>query len=276
MFFSGIADEAGAPVADQIRAHKELGWSHIEVRMANNTTLSMASEEEFDAIHSELHRAGLQVSCFASPIAKRDIKGPLQQDTAELRTAIPRMRKMNTPFIRVMTWGNKSGVSEAEWRADAIARMKELAKMAEDGGITLVHENCVGWGGLGPDQTLELLAEVNSPALKLVYDTGNPVPHKQDPWDYYSRVKAHVVYVHIKDAVLTDEGHKYTFPGEGDGAVERVLADLLADGYGGGISIEPHLASGIRSDRNAPPEATFNAYIEYGRRLMALVEKVKG
>ncbi|RKY76941.1 sugar phosphate isomerase/epimerase, partial [candidate division KSB1 bacterium] len=30
MFFTGIADEAGKSLDVQIRAHKELGWDHIE------------------------------------------------------------------------------------------------------------------------------------------------------------------------------------------------------------------------------------------------------
>ena len=34
--------------------------------------------------------------------------------------------------------------------------------------MTLLHENCDGWGGLGPKQTLELLQAVGSPAVKLV------------------------------------------------------------------------------------------------------------
>ena len=32
MFFSGIADEAGKDINMQIKAHKELGWSFIEMR----------------------------------------------------------------------------------------------------------------------------------------------------------------------------------------------------------------------------------------------------
>ena len=275
MFFSGIADEAGSLIADQIRAHAKLDWSHIEVRKVNNTTLTLASDEEFDAIYADLQRAGLQVSCIASPIAKRDIMGPLQQDIDELRTAIPRMQRMNTPFIRIMSWSNKSAVSKAEWRAAAISRMKQLAEVAEDGGVTLVHENCDGWGGLGPEQTLELLAEVDSPALKLVFDTGNPVQYEQDSWEYYSKAKKHIVYVHIKDAVPAEGGVKFTFPGDGNGDIERVLTDLFADGYDGGISIEPHLGAGINSNRDASPDEKFNSYIKYGRRLMTLVEKVK-
>ena len=275
MFFSGIADEAGKPLEAQIRAHRALGWQHIEIRNVDETTLAYASDAEFDAIHGALQEAGLQVSCFAGQIANwaRDIMGPLEKDLDELRRAIPRMRKMETPFIRVMSWANKSAVEEAEWRRESIRRMKELARLAEDGGVTLVHENCDGWGGLGPKQTLDLLAEVNSPAFRLVFDTGNVLSHGHDTWDYYSQVKEHAVYVHIKD--WSREKSAATFPGEGDSEVRRILADLFASGYDGGLSIEPHIKAQVHLGTESDPKAMYDTYVEYGRRLMALVADIR-
>ena len=275
MFFSGIGDEAGKPLESQIRAHKELGWHHIEARSVNDTTLAYATDEQFDQIHSRLQETGLQVSCFASSIANwsRDIDGPFETDEDELRRAIPRMRRMGAPFIRVMSYANKSGVDEAEWRREAIRRLTDLAHMAEDGGVTLVHENCDGWGGLGPEQTLELLGEVNSPALKLVFDTGNTVWHDQDTWDYYSRVKSHIVYVHVKDRRASDK--QAVYPGEGQGEVRRIIADLISRGYDGGLSIEPHLAAVVHEGKESAPEVMYQTYVEYGCRLMALVNEIR-
>jgi len=137
-----------------------------------------------------------------------------------------------------------------------------------------VHENCDGWGGLGPKQTLELLKAVGSPALKLVFDTGNTVAHGQDSWQYYAQVKPHVAYVHIKD--YRKEGGKAVaaFPGEGKGDVLKILCDLLS-WYDGGLSIEPHIAAVVHEGKESGPEAMYSTYVEYGRRLMALVEKAK-
>ena len=82
MFLSGIADEAGKELETQIRAHKDIGFDHIEVRNVGETTLAYASDEEFDQIHAQLNEAGLQVSCFASQLANwaREITGPLDKD----------------------------------------------------------------------------------------------------------------------------------------------------------------------------------------------------
>jgi len=183
---------------------------------------------------------------------------------------------MGTPFIRIMSYANKSNIEVSRWRTEAVRRLRELTKMAEQGGVTLVHENCTGWGGLGPQQTLDMLAEIESPALQLVFDTGNPVQHEQDAWDYFIRCRKHIVYVHIKDANRTVDGKTlHCFPGEGKGAVRRIIKELSASGYNGGLSIEPHISSVIHEGKEAIPEEFYQSYVEYGRRLMKIVEETR-
>lgn len=278
MFFSGIADEAGKPLAMQIKAHKQLGWQHIEIRNVNETTLAWADDAEFDRIHAELDKAELQVSCFASQIANwsRDITAPADKDYDELKRAIPRMKKMKCPFIRIMSYSNKTNIADAEWRKEAVKRLKVMTKMAEDGGVILVHENCDGWGGHEIRNTLELISEMNSPAFKLVFDTGNPVGHKQNAWDYYVAVKPFIVYIHIKDGLTQPDGKvKWFWPGQGEGYVRKIIVDLLHRGYTGGLSIEPHIGSIVHEGKEATPETLFKSYVEYGKRLMRVVSEAE-
>ncbi len=274
MFFSGIADEAGDDIATQIKAHQELGWKHIELRNVSGASLTDLCDRTFEETVAQVGDAGMAISCFASQLCNwgRPVSKHPDIDRSELARSIPRMQRVGCQFIRTMSYPN-AGWSEDDWRDEVVARLKVLAKMAEDGGVVLVHENCDGWGGQGPEQTLELLERVGSPALKLVWDTGNPVPHEQDGWDYYTAVKDHVVYVHIKDGVMEDGKMTYTYPGEGDGRVRDVLADLRSRGYTGGLSIEPHLAAIVHEGKAASSvESAYERYTEYGRRLMALVE----
>jgi len=277
MFFSGIADEAGDDIVTQIKAQQELGWHHIELRNISGIGVADLSDRAFEDVVEKLSDAGIGVSCFASQLCNwaRPITKHPDIDRHELERAIPRMQRLGCPYIRTMSYPN-AGWPEEEWRDEVVARLKVLARMAEDGGVTLVHENCNGWGGLGPAQTMELLERVNSPALKLVYDTGNPVGHEQDPWEYYAGVKEDIVYVHIKDGKTTDGKTVFTFPGEGQGRVADVVKDILASGYDGGFSIEPHLAA-IVHEGKAASEAkdSYALYVEYGQRLMSLVEQVK-
>ncbi len=280
MFFSGISDEAGSDIDTQIRAHDDLGWEHLELRMVSGANITSVTDTLFDEIRDKLAAAGKRVSCFGSAIANwaRPITCDAEIDIADLKRAIPRMQALRTPFIRVMSYPNDPAhpISDREWRDESIRRMKTLARIAEDDGVTLVHENCSGWGGLSAENSNILLGEVNSPALRCVFDTGNPVTYGQDSWEYYKAIENDIVYVHIKDAKRVNGEDIYTFCGEGDGCVREILRDLWENGYKGGVSIEPHLAAIIHTGQAADSaQQLYDSYTEYGRRLMKLVNGVR-
>jgi sugar phosphate isomerase/epimerase len=133
--------------------------------------------------------------------------------------------------------------------------------------------------------TLKLLENV--PGLKLVFDTGNPpltpdfsmpFPYPmQDSWEFYKAVRPHIAYVHIKDAFLKKEGaaaeEVYTYPGEGEGHVVKIVEDLLRTGYYGGCSLEPHMKVVFHdASVQAAAGARFENYVEYGRRFMRILK----
>ena len=165
-----------------------------------------------------------------------------------------------------------------------------LVRLCEDAGVYYMHENCNNYGGQSPKHTLKLLEAIDSPNFKLVFDTGNPVMNydrqfgdalerMQNAWDFYSQVRDHIAYVHIKDGVCTEPNPNgfgkttYTYPGEGDGCVVRIVEDLIARGYDGGFSMEPHLKNVFHAQNGQSNEQQcYDAYVEYGRRFMKIVE----
>ena len=51
MILTGIADEAGKDIKTQIKAHKELGWDTIELRLVDGKNVACAlPEDEFKAV----------------------------------------------------------------------------------------------------------------------------------------------------------------------------------------------------------------------------------
>ncbi len=280
MFFSGISDESGKTIDTQIKAHQELGWRHLELRAIEGVNLTQLDDAHFDQVFNALEAANMKVSCLASAIANwaRPMTCDPAVDLDDLKQAIPRMHRLGVSFIRVMSYPNDPDhpLDDAAWRKESIDRMKVLARMAEDGGVTLVHENCSGWGGLSAENSNILLGEVNSPALKVVFDTGNPVTYGQNAWEYYQSVRKDIVYVHIKDAKKVKGVDQYCMCGDGDGYVKEILADLLKNGYDGGFSIEPHLAAVIHTGPQAnSDELLYKSYTDYGRRLMQLVDAAR-
>jgi sugar phosphate isomerase/epimerase len=283
MYLTGFADEAAQELAGQIKATQVLGWNAIEARSIDGVNIHDMDEGAFDVACAQLADAGVHVNCFGSTIANwgKSIEAPFDQTLAEVERAIPRMQKLGTTLIRIMSYARRD---DADQMADErFRRLREITRRFVDAGITPVHENCMNYGGMCWQHSLQLVQA--APGLKLVYDTGNPAFSKdwsragealQDPWDFYQHVKPHLAYVHIKDAVVTEDGDKanYTYPGDGNARIPDILRDLKQSGYDGGISIEPHMASVFHDAEagSASPEDSYAIYLEYGRRLMAMLE----
>ncbi len=291
MYFTGIADEAGSLIDTQIRATRELGWENLEARIVEVHGFPAANihdipDAAFDKLAGKLHATGVKVSGFGSAIGNwgKKIEESGESSLAETRRAIPRMHRLGTKLVRIMSFAPRD--AEDQMEAERFRRLREITKMFLDAGIQPVHENCMNYGGMGWPFTLKMLEHV--PGLKLVFDTGNPILNpdrtrpkpwpQQDSWEFYSHVKEHIIHVHVKDAVWipSKRDAEYKFPGEGDGQVHRILTDLFASGYDGGISIEPHMAVVFHDQTvKASPEAQYNNYIEYGRRMEKMVREIK-
>jgi len=292
MYLTGIADEAGAAIETQIRAIKELGWNAIEARTVQAGDFPPGNihdipEAAFERVVAKLEEAGVGVCCFGSTIGNwaKKIDEPFDSSLEEARRAIPRMQRLGTKLIRVMSFAIRED-AEDQMEEERFRRMRELTKMFLDAGIQPVHENCMNYGGMGWPFALKLLENV--PGLKWVWDTGNPIFNpdrakpkpwpRQDPWEFYTKVKPWIVHVHVKDAVWDEAKQEaiYTYPGEGQGQVRQILKDLLGGGYDGGISIEPHLAAVFHDPtKQASPEDQYNTFVEYGRRLERMLREIR-
>lgn len=289
MYYTGFADEASKGLEGQIKATKELGWQFIESRAIDGVNIHDLSDEAFDKAASMLEESGIRINCFGSAIANwgKKITDPFDSSLAEIKRAIPRMQRLGTKLIRVMSFARLDDREpNDQMEEERFRRLRELTAMFLDAGIQPVHENCMNYGGMGWPFTLKLLENV--PGMKLVFDTGNPVftddkakpkPYpKQSSWEFYSHVKDFIEYVHIKDGTFDMATGKtvYTWAGEGDGDVKRIVTDLLKNGYDGGISMEPHMAL-VFHDANVTSneKAMFDNYVEYGRRFMKLVDECR-
>jgi len=290
MYLTGFADEAAPDIDGQILATKELGWTNIEARNLSGKNIHDISDADFDAVCGKLQDAGIRINCFGSAIANwaKSVEQPFDVTLEEVRRAIPRMKRLGTKLIRIMSYPMIKGRGpEDQMEAERFRRLREVQKLFSAEGLQPVHENCMNYGGMGWKYTLRLLENV--PDLKLVYDTGNPVssddlngkpPYKkQSSWEFYDHVKDHVIYVHIKDGVWDEKTEKkvhYTFPGEGQGDVRRIVADLLKRGYDGGFSIEPHMAIVAHDESvKAKAESMRANYVEYGRRMARILDDAR-
>lgn len=299
MYYSGFADEAGTGIEAQIKATQELGWKAIEARNIDGVNIHDMSDADFDRVAGKLAESGISVSCFGSTVANwsRDPRSEedFERSVDELKRAIPRMKRLGCSMIRGMSFTRLRDASlyTEELEQSIFNKMKHLLRICEEAGIDYMHENCANYGGMSSEHSLRLLEEVDSPHLKLLFDTGNPLNSvdyreglqgkMQNAFQFYTEVKEHIGYVHIKDGRFIElrpeeifNKAEWTFPGEGEGCVKEILADLIKRGYDGGLSIEPHMQAVYHEgEGSSSEEMKYKTYVEYGRRLMEIVNVIR-
>lgn len=279
--WAGIGDEAGFSLADQVGALNELGWTSIELRTVDGLAVADLDDQAFGRLTEDLGAQGFEVACVASSIANwsRPISGDFFDDLRELEVLGRRCPALGTRYVRVMSYPN-AGLSEHEWGRQVVERMRRLAGRAEDAGLVLVHENCSGWAGTRAERMLALLDRVNSPALRLLFDTGNGIAHGYDAYEMLTHIVEHVTHVHVKDATGDAPEPVYTVAGLGRARVADCLRLLVDKGYTGSWSIEPHIAvqphasvPGHLPARNAPAlrQRRRDSFVDSGRALEQLV-----
>jgi len=224
---TGIADEAGASLDVQIQAHQELGWDSIESRVVEydgvKGNLHEIPDAVFDKVVARLEEKGMKISGFGSLIGNwaKKITDDFSVTEAELGRAIPRMQRLGAKLIRVMSYAvckDEAGCDLSEQPVEErFKRMREIKARFDDAGITMVHENCMNWGGMSVGHVHRINEAV--PGMKWVFDTGNPVfiddrartGHKQDAWEMYQAIKPHMVHVHVKDGRWIAETKREVF-----------------------------------------------------------------
>ena len=292
MILTGIGDEGANTIEGQIRATQELGWKHLEPRGVEVAGFAKANfhdipDAAFDVAARKLEEAGIGAYCFGSTIMNwaKKLEDPFEITLAEVKRAIPRMKRVGAKYIRVMSF--KPGDDEYKIPTEVFRRVKDVTNRFLDEGLQPVHENCMNYGGMSWQHALELLNKC--PGLKWVFDTANPILNpdrskpkpwpRQDPWEFWEQVREHVAHIHVKDATwkAAKNDSDYNWPGEGQGRVRDILKDALARGYDAGISIEPHMVVVFHDAQSkAGSEAAMHRnYVEYGQRLEKLIKEIK-
>ncbi|MEU9184378.1 sugar phosphate isomerase/epimerase family protein [Streptomyces sp. NPDC048484] len=276
---AAIGDEAAGGLDGQIDALRRLGWSALEPRTVDGTALADLGPVRVRHIADRLREAGLRTVCLASRIGNwaRPITAPFADDVAELDVLTDHCALLDCRYVRIMSYPD-GGLPEAEWAARTLDRVARLTDRAERAGLTLLHENCAGWAGADPTRMLRLVREIGSPALRLLFDTGNGLAYGYDALRVLRRILPYVAHVHVKDGTGAGDDVTYTLPGDGQARVADCLRLLLESGYQGAFSLEPHLGTRPHEGLRPPegPQAAGDAadlFDRAGQRLRALLDE---
>lgn len=240
--FTNSYGPAGVRAAvEQVRA---AGISHLELALRGHNfggliipESAVITEKADDAtvadFREHLDRHGVEIS--GCNVGGADIR---TEDGVELTER--RIRFAARCFgVSICVTGAGQPTDPAE-RAIVVGNLRRLGETAAANGVTLALET-----HKGPTQNatemLRLMDEVDHPAVRLNFDTGNIAYYNRgvDPCDELERVKHLVRNVHVKDNRGGFED--WYFPALGDGGAvnfTRIREILDEVGYSGAYTIE--------------------------------------
>lgn len=257
-----ITDEIDADLERALNVMLEYGVRGAELRMIWDKNIADAPQDYLQRAKDLLDAKGMHVVGIATPFYKCDLPGveaageagPLHSATARglgeqialLEHCIEVARFFDTNLVRVFSFW-KRGTMTPEIEEMIVDAFSEPAEIAERAGIILGLENehaCyLGTGA----QTARVLAEINSPAVRAIWDPGNAFMDGEAPYPTgYEAIKEFITHVHIKDAGVPEGGTKpeWTLVGAGQIDYAGQIAALREAGYPGYLSLETHWTGG--------------------------------
>ena len=234
---SAFADEAGAPLSEQIAALKENGIDFIEPRNIDKRGILAHSEEELKEIKRILDENGIKVGSLGSPIGKYPIEEPFDKHLVDFEKALRACEILGTKNMRMFSFFVPKD-KYAEYRDEVIARLKKMVELANERGIRLCHENEAKIYGEYADYVKDLLDEI--PDLYAIFDPANYRMSGECVMNGIGATLKNLAYLHIKDAIYSSQ---IIVPaGEGEGRIADILN--IVNGHTNErvyLTLEPHL-----------------------------------
>ncbi|HUU16950.1 MAG TPA: sugar phosphate isomerase/epimerase family protein [Sedimentisphaerales bacterium] len=253
---SAFADEVTENFLKQVKylAGERVGY--IEPRFINKKNIMDLTKNELNEAKKMIQDHGLKVSAIGSPIGKVKLDEPFEPHLDKFKHSVDLALFFETPYIRMFSYYAPEGKNIDDYRDEVMERMAAKVEVLNDVDVTMVHENEAKIYGHTAEQCVEIVKTIDSPKLRLVYDPANFVwgekilDNVESCWPV---MKPYVVHIHIKDWKLgaKDVG---SIPGEGDGQIKELLAELAAMNYDGCLTMEPHLQTGGQFGGSTGPE----------------------
>jgi hydroxypyruvate isomerase len=195
--------------------------------------------KDLDGIATALSETGLPVTAFSvEPSGHIVDPGTHAEFLRGVRGSITVAQRLGARTLIVLGGNALDGVPRAAQRAAIVAALRAAAPLAEAAGITLVLEplnTVLDHVGQFLDRTpdgLDIVAEVGSSAVRLLYDAYHSAMMDEDPATVLAGRGALISHVHAADRPGRHE------PGSGTIDWRALVATLRAVGYAGPVGLE--------------------------------------
>lgn len=227
---SAFADEAGAPLSEQIDALHRNGISLLELRSVDGRNVLDFTIDEARAYAATLADAGITVYSIGSPLGKAEIDCDFDDYMKKVAHILDLSDVFACTRVRIFSFFHA-----AEREDEVVRRLGAMVAAAAERGIFLYHENEKEIFGDTVARVKTLMDRV--PGLRFIYDPANFLQCGQDPDAAMDALFERIGYFHIKD-VVTATGELVP-AGEGDGHLPALISRIPRDAV---LTVEPHLA----------------------------------
>lgn len=242
---AAFGDEVEPDLDAQLRCMAALDIHLLELRSAWGRSVVDMSDAELHRVRAVLDAHGAGVSAIGSPVGKTPVDGPWETVETQLHRSLWAAEVLGTRRIRVFSFFVEPG-EHPQRREAVIERMARMAAVAEAHQAVLVHENEKGIYGDTPERCLDILDTVGSPALSACFDVANFIQvGVTDVRAAWTLLESRVTHVHVKDA---HRDGTVAPAGKGIGDWPFIVERLLATGYTGLLTLEPHLDGVVAGD----------------------------
>jgi len=243
---SAFADEVTDDFSGQVKYLAKERVGYIEPRFIDKKNIMDLTKDELNDARKMIQDYGLKTSAIGSPIGKVRLDEPFGPHLDKFKHAVDIALLFESPYIRIFSYYAPQGCNIDDYRELVCERMAAKVGVLEDVDVTMVHENEANIYGHTAEHCVDLVKTIDSPKLRLAYDPANFVWSEKitdNVKTCWPLMKPYVVHVHIKDWKL-GEKDVGSMPGEGDGRIKELLAELAAINYEGCLTMEPHLQAG--------------------------------
>jgi sugar phosphate isomerase/epimerase len=217
-------------------------YSGIEIRGINGDLdlpkHPIFSATQIAATRRQVSDAGLKIVNLGSS-ANMHFLDPKKRKTNldEAKKYIELASQLACPFIRVFPNDLPKDQPEAATIDAIIQALRALGDFAKGSGVKVLLES--HGKVIQSDMLLHIMQATNHKQVGLVWDFFNMWSiTKEPPAHVYATLKKYIFHTHIKDAILLENGEKYTLLGQGNAPVKEALHALKSGSYDGYYSFE--------------------------------------
>ena len=237
---TGFADEIGPDFEQQLETLQELGIGGLDLRNALGKNVVDLEPDQLAEIKATCMKFGIKVACIGSPVNKVDFTPEnRKKENEKLAKCIKAAKAVGADRIRFFTPETAPDRHDAD--ADGVLDwVAEQVDMAKDANLLLLHENDAKFWGAYPANSKLLFERFPNTNIKSAFDFANTVllGFRAQP-DWFPWLLPHLHTLHIKDAIQS--AGKVVPAGDGEGQIEDTLRWLIAMGWHGPLTMEPHL-----------------------------------